>query len=236
MISEEENKNQEDLQEEELKKENTEEKCMVFFNKLVRDNTAEHLEKSGIEIKKKILPKTRKKFALLRKLSEESFECLKTKSTEKLIEELADILMVFITICNNYRISWKSLLLNSSHRQNKNGKAETQQKRQDTEKVKSSLLTMAKEVIIQSNKGIKDDSFKNSLSNFFLTFLKLLDAAEISLSRIARKHQEKKEKRGEFKDFIFISYIKGPVEHNIIKNYYNKEKKTTRYEVKLIKE
>lgn len=209
---------------------------IVFLKKIVRDNASEELAKHGVEIKYKELSKTRLKFALLRKLSEESYECLKTRSTEDLIEELCDVLLVFITICNLNGISLKEISLSLKKRNLNTEKATLDEKRKATDELKKKLVEASKDCILVAGENVSKKLLKEKLVEFFSNFLLLLDAAEISLARIARKHNEKKNIRGAFDKSLFISHIKGPEDNFVIKKYFNLGAKKTSYQVKIVKE
>lgn len=71
---------------------------MREFNKLVRDNIKDIIEKNGEITYTKVLDDEEYKKELNKKLLEESSEVINSKTKEELIEELADLSEVMLAI------------------------------------------------------------------------------------------------------------------------------------------
>jgi predicted house-cleaning noncanonical NTP pyrophosphatase (MazG superfamily) len=78
---------------------------MKIYNKLIRDNIPELIEKDGQKYQVKILCEEEFKEELLKKLVEEAREVLEAKDENKeLIKELADVLEVMENIMSIFKL------------------------------------------------------------------------------------------------------------------------------------
>jgi len=77
---------------------------MKEYNKLVRDNIPEIIEKSGFEFKTRILTNEEFQKELIKKLLEESKELAEITERDELLEELADVFEVLDYILISERI------------------------------------------------------------------------------------------------------------------------------------
>jgi predicted house-cleaning noncanonical NTP pyrophosphatase (MazG superfamily) len=78
---------------------------MKIYNKLIRDNIPELIEKDGQKYSMKILSEEEFKEELLKKLVEEAQEVLEAKDKNKeLVKELADVLEVMENIISIFKL------------------------------------------------------------------------------------------------------------------------------------
>ena len=68
------------------------------FQKLVRDNIPQLIEKSGGTSQHRILPKSLRRGALIDKLHEEVGELVRTETPEEFLEEAADVYEVLMAL------------------------------------------------------------------------------------------------------------------------------------------
>ena len=70
------------------------------FNKLVRDNIPEIIEKNGDIAITRVLEDDEYKVELYKKLQEECLEVVNSKSSDELLQELGDVIEVINSIAN----------------------------------------------------------------------------------------------------------------------------------------
>ena len=98
-----------------------EKRQQLEFNKLVRDNIPEKIEKNGEEAVTAELNKELFSSLLKRKLVEEALEVLDSKNDEDIIAELADILEVLDGILSQYQIDFNTVLSQKEIKRKKSG-------------------------------------------------------------------------------------------------------------------
>lgn len=181
---------------------------VIVIKKLVRDKSIEILKSNGIECKYKKIKNTRFKYALFRKLVEESTECANATGANFKME-LSDILTVFFNITSILKINLKDL-------------KGTQLKKP------RSMLTISKECLLQmgapqDNKAPVD--IKEKLGEFWQSFSYTLRIHGLNISDIARIAEKKEKERGGFSNNIFLVEISGPASNLIIQKYFKNYKK-----------
>lgn len=82
---------------------------MREFNKLVRDNIKDIIEKNGEITYTKVLDDEEYKKELNKKLLEEASEVINSKTKEELIEELADLSEVILAIAKSNDIIYEDI-------------------------------------------------------------------------------------------------------------------------------
>lgn len=93
----------------------------IIHNKLVRDNIPTIIKNSGKTCKVHTLTKQDYQDELKKKLLEEVNEVLEASSKEHLIEELADVLEVFMALQKSYEIDNESIEKVRTIKAKKNG-------------------------------------------------------------------------------------------------------------------
>ncbi len=91
------------------------------FNKLVRDKIPELLDKNGGETETEILSEEKYIKCLYEKLGEECKEVIETKSREDLIEELADLYEVILSLIKVKNISMEEIETTRIQKREKRG-------------------------------------------------------------------------------------------------------------------
>jgi len=93
----------------------------IHYNKLIRDNIPEAIEKNGGKYKIKQLDKQKYLRELIKKVEEEASALPKVKTRQELIEEIGDVLDVIDQIKKDKKIKPLELKLARQRAQNKKG-------------------------------------------------------------------------------------------------------------------
>jgi predicted house-cleaning noncanonical NTP pyrophosphatase (MazG superfamily) len=212
----------ENLQEENLQNTNSEnsplssetsdvDKEVIIIKKLVRDKSIEILKNHGIECKYKKIKNTRFKYALFRKLVEESTECINSSGSNFKME-LADVLAVFFNITSILKINIKDL---------KGPQIQAKKPR--------SILTISKECLLQMGAPQEENKtpidIREKLGEFWHSFSYILQSHGLSISDIGKVAEKKEKERGGFSNNIFLVEISGPASNPIVQKYFKSYKK-----------
>lgn len=91
------------------------------YFKLVRDKIPEIMISEGFSPKIKILNSKDYKLELLKKLKEETEECIKSKDKKSMVEELSDIQEVLTAIYKEYKIDCSDITKTARLKRKKKG-------------------------------------------------------------------------------------------------------------------
>ena len=175
---------------------------VIIVKKLVRDKSIEILKKNGVDCKYKNIKNTRFKYALFRKLVEESTECANASEANFRIE-LADILTVFLNITSILKIDLADWSKNTYAKKPR------------------SMVSISKEYLLQmgGKENVSQTDVKEKLGEFWNSFSYTLTNNGISIAEIGKIAEKKEKERGSFSNNIFLIEISAPASNPIIQKY-----------------